>query len=172
MARTHSLVDRNQDMNTKRLKARTHDVHKWKTTLERAIKAQIEEIEILESQRVRLKNSLSILEMPESIGMLALSYSSILFFYNLKKTIPVRSASECIDRRCVRPDSELIRDEPEEELIQEIALISEIRNVLRQTLKDIEGQQVIFRKTALAVIEKRKNVNKLFLYLIHHREIM
>lgn len=61
----------------------------------------------------------------------------------IKKIFPFRSATECIDRRCVRPDSELIRDEPEEELIQEIALISEIRNVLKQTLKDIEAQQVI-----------------------------
>lgn len=76
MARTHLLVDRNQDMNTKRLKARTHDVHKWKTTLERAIKAQIEEIEILESQRVRLKSSLRILEIPESIGWLNLVLKS------------------------------------------------------------------------------------------------
>lgn len=53
----------------------------------------------------------------------------------------VLTATECIDRRCVRPDSELIRDEPEEELIEEIALISEIRNVLQQTLANVEMQQ-------------------------------
>lgn len=75
MARTHALVDRNQDANTKRLKSRTHDVHKWKTTLERAIKAQIEEIENLEAQRVRLRNALRILDMPESIG----GYSIVVY---------------------------------------------------------------------------------------------
>lgn len=50
-------------------------------------------------------------------------------------------ATECIERRSRRPDSELIRDGPEEELIEEIALISEIRNVLNSTLNDINTQQ-------------------------------
>lgn len=35
----------------------------------------------------------------------------------------------------------MIRDRPEEELIEEIALISEIRNVLNATLNDINAQQ-------------------------------
>lgn len=68
MGQTHAIIDRNQDQNTKRLKGRTHDIHKWKATLERAIKAQVEEIESLEGQRIRLKHSMRILEMPESIG--------------------------------------------------------------------------------------------------------
>lgn len=53
-------------------------------------------------------------------------------------------ATECLDRRCRRPDTELVRDKPEEELINEIALIAEIRDVLNVTLKDIEQQQVIY----------------------------
>lgn len=69
MAHTHSLVDRTQNVNTKRLKERTHDVHKWKTTLERAIRAQIEEIQYLETQRVRLRSAMRVLEMPASIGV-------------------------------------------------------------------------------------------------------
>lgn len=51
------------------------------------------------------------------------------------------AATECIERRSRRPDSELIRDGPEEELIEEIALISEIRNVYNATLNDINTQQ-------------------------------
>lgn len=35
----------------------------------------------------------------------------------------------------------MIRDGPEEELIEEIALISEIRNVFNTTLNDINAQQ-------------------------------
>lgn len=35
----------------------------------------------------------------------------------------------------------MIRDRPEEELIEEIALISEIRNVFNLTLNDINAQQ-------------------------------
>lgn len=51
------------------------------------------------------------------------------------------TASECIERRCRRPESELVRDGPEEELIEELALISEIRNVLNRTLNEINAQQ-------------------------------
>lgn len=46
-----------------------------------------------------------------------------------------------MERRTRRPDSELIRDAPEEELIEEIALISEIRNVFNSTLNEINRQQ-------------------------------
>lgn len=51
------------------------------------------------------------------------------------------AATECIERRGRRPDSELIRDNPDEELVEEIALISEIRNVLRNLQKEVEAQQ-------------------------------
>lgn len=51
------------------------------------------------------------------------------------------TANECIDRRCVRPESELVRDLPEEELMKEIALIAEIRSILCTTLNDILVQQ-------------------------------
>lgn len=141
MAQTHAIIDRNQDQNTKRLKGRTHDIHKWKTTLERAIKAQVEEIDSLEGQRIRLKNALRILEMPESIGekLYQISYRESI---GINFIFSDPTATECIDRRTGRPDSELIRDAPEEELVQEIALISEIRNVLKQTLRQIEDQQV------------------------------
>ena len=42
----------------------------------------------------------------------------------------------------MRPESELVRDEPEEEQIKEMALISEIRALLYKTLANIEAQQV------------------------------
>lgn len=69
MAHTVSMVDHNQENSTKCLKERTHDVYKWKTTLERAIKAQMDEISSLAEQRIRLMDALIVLDMPESIGM-------------------------------------------------------------------------------------------------------
>lgn len=54
-------------------------------------------------------------------------------------------ATECIERRSRRPDSELVRDRPEEELIEEIALISEIRNVLNKMLAEVNTQQGLNR---------------------------
>lgn len=118
MARTFAMTDQTQADSTKRLLTRSQDLIKWKTTLQRAINAQADEISTLEEQRVRLKQSLAVLRMPEAI------------------------ATECLDRRCGRPDTELVRDNPEEELIKEIALISEIRDLLTRTLKDIDQQQV------------------------------
>lgn len=51
-------------------------------------------------------------------------------------------ATECLDRRCSRPDTELVRDQPEEELIKEIAMIKEINDLLQRTLCDVTQQQV------------------------------
>lgn len=65
---TNHMIDHNQERSTKQLRERTHDVYKWKTTLERAIKAQMDEISILAEQRDRLMVALSVLNLPESIG--------------------------------------------------------------------------------------------------------
>ncbi|XP_031623738.1 tektin-4 [Contarinia nasturtii] len=113
----NALVDRHQENSTKLLRDRTHDVYRLKTTLERAIRAQMDEISTLAEQRNRMMQALVVLQKPESI------------------------ATECIERRSRRPDSELIRDGPEEELIEEIALISEIRNVFNSSVNDINRQQ-------------------------------
>ena len=116
--RITSLVDKTQAETTDNMRQRAQLVNKWKTTLEAAIKAMQDEISTLEEERVRLKKSLVILGVPESI------------------------AKECIDKRCGRPDTELVRDTPEEELINELALIAEIRQQLKKTLEDFEQQQV------------------------------
>lgn len=54
--------------------------------------------------------------------------------------IPESIAGECLERRTGRIDAELVRDEVEEELIKEVALCSEIRDVFSRTLKDVEKQ--------------------------------
>lgn len=54
----------------------------------------------------------------------------------------MHTAKECLDRRCGRSDTELVRDAPEEELVKEIALIAEIKNIFETTLKNIEEQQI------------------------------
>lgn len=118
IVRTYAITDHAQKNNTQRLQFRARDVDNWKETLGRSIQAMMEEICNLEEQRRRLKQSLAVLRIPESI------------------------ATQCLDRRTARPDHELVRDEPEEELIQEVALIREIRELLLKTLSDIEAQQV------------------------------
>lgn len=113
-----SFTDNTQTKNTDCLVKRTKEVEKWKLTLERAIAAAADEISTMEEQRLRLKQALSILNIPEMI------------------------ATECINTRSGRSDSELVRDRPEEEIIKEIALIAEIRDIFNRTLNDVEAQQV------------------------------
>lgn len=116
--RINALIDKTQTETTETMRQRAQLIGKWKITLETAIKAMQDEISTLEEERVRLKKSLVILGVPESI------------------------VKECIDKRCGRPDTELVRDVPEEELINELALIAEIRQQLKKTLEDFEQQQV------------------------------
>lgn len=115
--RAYDVTDHNQCDNTKRLQNRSRDIDDWKQCLERAIRAMTDEICTLEEQRRRLKQAMNVLQMPESI------------------------VSECLQTRTRRPDQELVRDEPEEELIREKALIAEIRALFKKTLADIESQQ-------------------------------
>lgn len=114
--RSYEVTEHNQSDNTKRLQNRARDIDDWKQCLERAIRAMTDEICTLEEQRRRLKQAMNVLQMPESI------------------------VTECLETRTRRPDSEIVRDEPEEELIKEKALISEIRLLFIQTLSDIEAQ--------------------------------
>lgn len=115
--KAYEVTDHNQCDNTKRLQNRSRDIDDWKQCLERAIRAMTDEICTLEEQRRRLKQAMNVLQMPESI------------------------VSECLQTRTRRPDQELIRDEPEEELIKEKSLIAEIRALFIKTLADIEAQQ-------------------------------
>lgn len=57
-----------------------------------------------------------------------------------------------MERRATRLDPELVRDEVEEELIKEMALIAEIRITFEKTLKDIE-MQLLEDKTAKQRLE-------------------
>lgn len=106
---------------------------RWKCELERAIALAAEEISFMEEQRRRLKQAAAVLQMPESIG-------TTCKLQNLSEYKTVSTAGECLDRRTGRLDSELVRDDVEEELIKEVALCSEIRDIFSRTLKDVEMQ--------------------------------
>ncbi|KAJ8967264.1 hypothetical protein NQ314_002992, partial [Rhamnusium bicolor] len=128
LEQTQADVDKNQEDNTKRLNQRELEIHRWKCELERSISAASEEISFMEEQRRRLKQASSVLTLPESI------------------------AGECLERRTGRMDAELVRDEVEEELIKELALCAEIRDIFARTLKDIEIQ-LLEDKTAKQRLE-------------------
>ncbi|KAH8393475.1 hypothetical protein KR200_002161 [Drosophila serrata] len=116
--RLSALVNKSQTETTDRLRTRAQLIGKWKNTLENAIRAMADEIATMEVERVRLRKSLVVYGVPESI------------------------AKECIEKRATRPDTELVRDQVEEELVNELALIAEIRRLMQKTLEDFEMQQV------------------------------
>lgn len=68
MEQAHIIVHRHQSYSTKMLKERTHEIHRLKMTLERAIRAHMDEISSLAEQHNRLMRTMSVLELPESIG--------------------------------------------------------------------------------------------------------
>ncbi|KAF5269242.1 hypothetical protein FQR65_LT02543 [Abscondita terminalis] len=77
---------------------------------------RVQEILRWKSERVRLKSASSVLMLPKAI------------------------AGECIERRTGRLDPDLVRDEVEDELVNEMALISEIKETYARTLRQIEMQ--------------------------------
>ncbi|CAK9797137.1 TEKT4 [Anthophora plagiata] len=114
--RSYKEADKKQLESTDHLRDRAREVYRWKTELEQLISNITEEIELLEGERRRVKQSLSVLTVPESI------------------------AGEFLQLRSKRLESDLIRDDVEEELTKEVALCSEIRDLLGRTREQIELQ--------------------------------
>ncbi|XP_056633924.1 tektin-4-like [Diorhabda sublineata] len=113
-----TLIDKNQQENTKKLYHKELELHKRKTELEKAISDITEEIYYLEEEKRRIQQASKVLIIPESI------------------------ANECIERRNDRMDVELIRDEVEEELTKEYSLCSQIRESFSSILKNVQRQLI------------------------------
>ncbi|XP_059044836.1 tektin-4-like [Achroia grisella] len=101
---------------TDQLKQRTRHINYWKSELERAIRDIDAEISVLEAQRQQVKNAMDTLTIPEYIK------------------------DECIDLRRNRMQSDLVYDEPQDELYTESALIENVKKLHREILRDIENQ--------------------------------
>ncbi|XP_048512381.1 tektin-4-like [Athalia rosae] len=114
--RVFKEADDQQRENKNRLSDRSREVFKWKSELERALITMTEEIELLEVEYRRVKSSLSVLTIPESI------------------------AGEFLQLRSTRLEPDLVRDEVNDELIKELGLCSEIRELLGRTKDQIERQ--------------------------------
>ncbi|XP_047036908.1 tektin-3-like [Helicoverpa zea] len=101
---------------TDQLKHRSRHINYWKAELERAIRDMDAEINVLETQRQQLKNAMDTLKIPEYI------------------------TEECLDLRRNRMQSDLIYDEPQEDLFTESALIENVKRLHRDLLRDVEYQ--------------------------------
>lgn len=98
------------------LEKRIKDMSYWTRKVEKSLKAMDNEIEALETDRRRLKGASRMLMMPESI------------------------AKECIELRTNRLEPDLVRDDAEQELIKEYAIVGEIRRLFQDTLRKVDIQ--------------------------------
>ncbi|XP_034940791.1 tektin-4-like [Chelonus insularis] len=121
-------TDKNQLENRDKLSIRASEIHHFKAQLEQAILELTDEIELLEGELCRVKQSLSILIIPENIS------------------------GEFLQLRSLRMEPDLVRDKVEDELVKEIALLAEVRALLTQKRQSIEDQLVEL-KTAKARAE-------------------
>ncbi|XP_032664220.1 tektin-4 isoform X1 [Odontomachus brunneus] len=125
---SYKAVDNAQLEATDQLKTRANLVHRHKTQLEHAITAITEEIRLLETERRRVQQSLLVLTTPTSI------------------------AGEFLQLRCSRLESDLVRDDVEEQLVKEVTLCSEVENLLNRILEQIK-LQIVELKTVKARLE-------------------
>ncbi|KAG8326340.1 hypothetical protein J6590_044327 [Homalodisca vitripennis] len=112
-----AAADKKQHNNTLLLGQRAAEIHRWKTELERALEEMILEIDMLEEQRRRARQAKTALGIVKNI------------------------TRECLGRRAKRIEPDLVRDEAEEELIKEAALVKEVEDLIDRTIVQIEEQQ-------------------------------
>lgn len=93
-AQIYKETDGHQLENRDRLSQRASVVYGWKTELERSLAEMVEEIELLEGERRRVKQSLSVLVIPESIS------------------------GDLLQLRSCRLEPDLVRDRVEDELVK------------------------------------------------------
>lgn len=100
---TYAAANKVQSETTEHLKTRANVVYRWKAELEHAIAALAEETGLLEIDRRRVKRSLSVLTIPASI------------------------ANEFLQLRSCRMDSDLVRDNVEEQLMKVESQINSLK---------------------------------------------
>ncbi|XP_059045962.1 tektin-4-like [Achroia grisella] len=128
VANAFMKLDNKQADTNKQLEKRLKDLSYWKNQVEDTLKAITEEIHILDEDRTRLKGACRILNMPEAISR------------------------ECLELRTNRYEPDLVRDDAEQELIKEVAIVGEIRRVFNNTLAKVE-EQMAMNKAAKTSIE-------------------
>ncbi|XP_053619940.1 tektin-4-like [Plodia interpunctella] len=129
---TNENLDRKQDETNKNLGKRVKDLSYWKKQVEKTLQAMDDEIEALDENRRKLKSACRILNLPEAIS------------------------KECLELRTNRYEPDLVRDDAEQELIKEVAIVGEIRRVFNNTLAKVE-EQMANNRAAKAAIEQDWN---------------
>ncbi|XP_035695315.1 tektin-4-like [Branchiostoma floridae] len=113
---TEAITQRTQADVTKKLGERMHDITFWKSELNREIDDVIAETDLLLAQKKRLENALYATEIPYKISL------------------------DNLESRERRQGVDLVRDEPEVELVKEVEIIKSVQDLLRRTLEQTINQ--------------------------------
>lgn len=111
-------VDRYQAQTQNNLRQRAKEIFRWKEEVKNACEALSKEVELVETERCRLKRLFQTLMTPASI------------------------TKECIDLRSNRIEIDLVYDVIEIELMKESEMIASLRIEFTKLLEEIDEQQV------------------------------
>lgn len=125
---TSEKMDKKLNDSNSELDKRIKECEDWKAKVEKTLEAITDEIKILDENRARLKGACRILMLPEAISR------------------------ECLELRTQRYEPDLVRDDAEQELMREVAIVGEIRRVFMNTLAKVE-EQMAMNRAAKATIE-------------------
>lgn len=128
IADAFNAMKNKESESNKKLGQRVKELAHWKKQVEKALDAMIKEIDTLDDERARLKGACRILNLPEMISR------------------------ECLELRTHRYEPDLVRDDAEQELIKEVAIVGEIRRVFNNTLAEVETQ-MLMNKSAKSALE-------------------
>ncbi|XP_026731216.1 tektin-4-like [Trichoplusia ni] len=128
LKKAFDAMDNKQNETNTKLKSRVKELARWKKLVENTVRAITKETKALEADRSKLKSACRILMLPEAISR------------------------ECLELRTNRYEPDLVRDDAEQELIKEVAIVGEIRRVFQNTLAKVETQ-LEYNKAAKASIE-------------------
>ncbi|XP_067936957.1 tektin-4-like [Watersipora subatra] len=113
---TEATTNKVQNDVTKALGERLHDIHFWKSELEREVNDMIGETDLLLAQKKRLDHAL------------------------LATEIPMHIATDNLNCRARRQGIDLVQDEVELSLLKEVEIINNVQDLLRKTIKEAEKQ--------------------------------
>lgn len=111
-----ATLKRQQEDCNKKLGGRIDELTSWRDKAKKAAEDMAEEINTLDKYRERLKSACRILMLPEAISR------------------------ECLELRTHRYEPDQVRDDAEQELIKEVAIVGVIRQVFNDTLAEVEHQ--------------------------------
>jgi tektin-4 len=127
IADAFKALENKQGESDKNLEKRVKDLGHWKKEVEKAVDSITKEIEVLDEERARLKGASRILNLPEAISR------------------------ECLELRTHRYEPDLVRDDTEQELIKEVAIVGEIRRVFNKLLNEVDTQMAMNRAAKSAI---------------------